>query len=55
MHNHRWPTYHTLFSNDVYLDKDTHRYFDKDGKEYMSFTRFFSFLSPKFDANMIAA
>jgi len=46
---------HTLFSNDVYLDKDTHQYFDKDGREYMSFTRFFSFLSPKFDANMIAA
>ena len=46
---------HTLFSNDVYLDKDTHQYFDKDGNEYMSFTRFFPFLSPKFDANMIAA
>ena len=26
---------HTLFSNDAYLDKDTHQYFDKDGREYM--------------------
>lgn len=45
---------HSLFPSNVYLDKDQHRYFNKKGEEYISFSKLFSFLSPKFDAEKIA-
>lgn len=46
---------HTLYPNTVYLDAESHRYFDSDGKEYMGFSSVYQFLVPKFNANFMAA
>ena len=47
-------TIHTLFPNKVRLDEEQHRYFDAQNREYVSFSKLFSFISPKFDAENIA-
>lgn len=45
---------HTLYRQDVYLDVDQHKYFDSGGKEYISFSKLYNFLVPKFDSESIA-
>jgi len=45
---------HNLYDQKVRLDEKVHKYFDNEGKEYMSFSRLYNFLVPKFDANFIA-
>lgn len=46
---------HSLFPNLVRLTEDTHQYFDSQGKEYMSFSRFKNeFITEKFNKEMIA-
>lgn len=46
---------HSLYKQKVYLDEIQHRYFDQQGGEYVSFSKLFGFLSPKFEAEKIAA
>ena len=46
---------HNLFKQSVTLDKEQHRYFHDDGREFLSFSRLYGFLSPKFDGDRIAA
>lgn len=48
------PIIHSLYPQKVYLNAETHRYFDYGGKEYISFSKLFNFLSPKFEAEKIA-
>jgi hypothetical protein len=45
---------HTLYKQQVFLDKEKHQYFNQAGEEYMGFSRFFNFLAPKFDAEQIS-
>lgn len=45
---------HALYKQDVYLDEDSHRYFDYEHREYMSFSRLYNFLVPKFDAQNVS-
>jgi len=45
---------HNLYKQSVYLDSEQHRYFNGEGQEYLSFSKLFSFLSPKFEAERIA-
>ena len=45
---------HNLYKQAVYLDEEQHRYFDQQEREYISFSKLFGFLSPKFEAEMIA-
>lgn len=45
---------HNLFPQKVRLEEESHQYFHQNGDEYVSFSKLFSFLSPKFDANNIA-
>lgn len=45
---------HSLYNQKVYLNEETHQYFDQQEREYISFSKLFGFLSPKFDAEMIA-
>lgn len=45
---------HTLYPQLVTLSKDTHQYFDKEGNEYVSFTKLYSLLVDKFDKDRIA-
>lgn len=40
---------HTLFKSDVYLEPQSHRYFDSNGNEYMSVSRFLKFLYQSFE------
>lgn len=46
---------HTLFPNLVSLDKEQHRYFHVDGREFISFSKIYGFLVEKFDAEAISA
>ena len=46
---------HTLFNQEVTLDKVEHKYYNKGGEQYLSFTRFFEYLSPKFDSHTISS
>lgn len=47
---------HTLYNQDVLLDKEQHRYFHvRNGNEYVSFSKCFEFLSEKFDSKGISA
>jgi len=47
---------HTLYTQDVLLDKVEHRYFNvHNGNEYVSFSKCFEFLSEKFDSEGISA
>lgn len=45
---------HSLYPQKVYLDEEQHRYFDQQNREYISFSKLFGFLSPKFEAEKIA-
>jgi hypothetical protein len=45
---------HNLFPNEVYLEPISHRYYDGEGNEYISFSKLYGFLVEKFDANKIA-
>lgn len=45
---------HSLYPQKVKLDKVEHKYHHDNGDEYMSFSRLYGYLSPKFDANAIA-
>lgn len=45
---------HTLFPNSVILRQDTHQYIGSDDKEYMSFSKLYNFLVPKFDSDFMA-
>ncbi len=46
---------HTLFPNKVYLEPESHRYYDCDGLEYMGFSRLYGYIGPKFDADKISS
>lgn len=45
---------HNLYPQEVYLNEEQHRYFNSQGKEYLSFSKLYNFLSPKFEAEKIA-
>lgn len=45
---------HTLYNQEVTLNKEEHRYYDREGLEYLSFSKLFNYLSPKFNADFIA-
>jgi len=45
---------HNLYDQKVRLDEKVHKYFDNEGKEYMSFSRLYNFLVPKFNSDFIA-
>lgn len=45
---------HNLYKQEVTLDPIQHRYFCSKGQEYLSFSKLYNFLVPKFDANYIA-
>lgn len=45
---------HTLYAQNVTLTPDTHQYFNVSGLEYISFSKLYNFLVPKFDADYIA-
>ncbi len=40
--------------NFVYIDKDSHRYFDRNGVEYMSASKFIGLFYKKFDAESVS-
>ncbi len=46
---------HTLYPQSVNLDKEQHRYFHNDGREFISFSKVYGFLVEKFDADGISA
>src|SRR6187399_314365 len=46
---------HTLYPAKVRLNEEVHKYYDAMDREYVSFSRLFSFLSPKFDSEKIAS
>lgn len=43
-----------LFPEKVFLEPVAHKYFDKEGNEYLSFSKVFEFISEPFDANKVA-
>lgn len=43
------------FSTDVQLEPISHKYFDKDGNEYLSVSKFISQFTPTFDKDRISA
>lgn len=43
------------FSNDVALEPISHKYYDKDGNEYLSVSKFISQFTPQFDKERISA
>lgn len=45
---------HNLFPQRVHLDEVAHKYYHDNGDEYISFSKLYSFLSPKFEADAIA-
>ena len=45
---------HNLFPNDVYLEPAEHKYYDGQGKRYMSFSALYGKLVAKFDADKIS-
>lgn len=45
---------HNLFDQRVSLEPVSHRYYDTDGLEYMSFSKVYGFLTEKFDAENVS-
>jgi hypothetical protein len=45
---------HSLYANKVRLDVDAHKYYDGHNREYMSFSRLYGFLVPKFNSDFLA-
>ena len=45
---------HNLFPNEVYLEPKEHKYYDSEGKQYISFSALYGKLVKKFDADKIS-
>lgn len=45
---------HNLFPNEVYLEPNEHKYYDSEGKQYISFSALYGKLVKKFDADKIS-
>ena len=45
---------HDLFPQKVRLFEDEHKYYHDNGDEYMSFSKLFTSLSPKFDSDRVS-